>query len=195
MATTGADLGGAATNNTVATMTFAATKDNVLVLNDTTATSGAVTTKNAEAYIAVGTFGFDADIPVGATITQVNIVARGTASSGAAAHTATPYISSTAGDAINCNNTTLTTVTSNAVNRPGGGAWTRADLLNGTFTVRLRSLHPNNTTSRTYQWAYVTVEVVYTTTSIKTVGGLAIGSVKTIGGLAIASVKNIGGLV
>ncbi|MBL0320488.1 MAG: LamG domain-containing protein [Alphaproteobacteria bacterium] len=33
-----------------------------------------------------------------------------------------------------------------------------------------------------------------TTTAIKTLGGLAIGSVKTVGGLAIASVKTIGGL-
>lgn len=191
MLTTSYTLGTGATNNTVLTMAFG-TPTNVLTENDTTSSSGAVTTKNAEAYIAVSSFGFDSLIPSGSVILQVNLRARGTASSGASAHTATPYISSTAGSAVDCNNTSLTTVTSNAITRPGGGTWTRADLLDSTFTVRLRSLHPNNTTSRTYQWAWVEVQVLYT--SVKGVAGLGSASVKTTAGLAIASVKSSAGL-
>lgn len=38
------------------------------------------------------------------------------------------------------------------------------------------------------------MDITYTTTSIKTVNGLAVGSVKTYNGLAIASVKTINGL-
>lgn len=162
MPTTGLKLGGAAANTTVLTMTFSST-GNVLINDDTTSTSGAVTTKNAEAYITVSNFGFNSLIPVGANISHVNISCRATCSSGATNHEATPYISSTAGTAVNVSNTSLTTVTSNSITRPGGGRWTRADLLDGTFTVRLRSVQPNNTTSRTYQFAWVKVEVVYTT--------------------------------
>lgn len=161
MATTTFKLGGAAANTTVLTMAFT-NVNNTLIEDDTVASSGAVTTKNAEAYIAISSFGFDALIPAGSVITQVNLKARATATTGALNHEATPYISAVAGTPLSANNVALTTVTSNAITRPGGGTWTRADLLNAVFTVRLRSLQPNNTTSRTYQWAWVEVEVVYT---------------------------------
>ncbi len=162
MATIAYKLGGSATNNTVLTMTFTNT-GNVLIEDDTVSSSGAVTTKNAEAYIEVGGFGFNSLLPNNAIISQVDLTARGTATSGATNHEATPYIATTAGSALSANNTTLTTVESLAITRPGGGAWMRNDLLDGTFTVRLRSLQPNNTTSRTYQWAWVEVRIVYTT--------------------------------
>ncbi len=161
MASTGLKLGGAAANTTVATMAFSST-GNVLINDDTTSTSGAVITKNAEAYITVSNFGFDSAIPVGANISQVNVSVRATCTTGATNHEAIPIITATQGTAIADNNTSLTTVTSNAIARPGGGRWTRADLLDATFTVRLHSLQPNNTTSRTYQFAWVKVEVIYT---------------------------------
>ncbi len=162
MATTGLKLGTGAANTTVLTMAFGTT-GNVLINDDTTSSSGAVTAKNAEAYITVSNFGFNSAIPVGANISQVNVSVRATCTTGATSHEAIPVITATLGTVIPDNNTSLTTVTSSNITRPGGGRWTRADLLDGTFTVRLHSLQPNNTTSRTYQFAWVKVEVVYTT--------------------------------
>ena len=55
-----------------------------------------------------------------------------------------------------------TIATYSNVTRPGGGTWTRADLLDGTFTVRLRARSGNNATSVTYSWDYAKVTVDYT---------------------------------
>lgn len=161
MATTNFALGGAAANTTVAAGMTYGSLSNALAENDSTATTGAVTTKNAEAFIEVSNFGFDSLIPASALISSVNFRHRGTATTGASVHEAFLRVSGTNGAASSNNNTSLTTVTVTGATRPGGGNWTRADLLNGTLVARLRSVQPNNTTSRTYQWAWVEIEVIY----------------------------------
>lgn len=159
--TTAWEFAGSATNVTVSVMTFTSTA-NTLDEDDDTATSGAVTSKNAEAYVRLENFGFDSVIPTGAIIDSVNARARGSASTGGSAHQLIPYLSTTAGTAVNLTiDGTLNTATGTAIGRPGGGTWARADLLDGTLIMRLRSLQPNNTTSRTYQWAYGEFQVVY----------------------------------
>lgn len=157
---TGLKVGGAAANTTVLTMAFTSLT-NALVESDTLATSGAVTTKNAEAFITVSNFGFNSLIPYGAIIDKVGLRHRGTATTGAAAHEASLLIGATQGAVSSANNVALTTVFVENYARPGGGKWTRADLLNASLTARLRSLHPNNTTSRTYDWAWVEVLVTF----------------------------------
>lgn len=181
MATTGFTLGTSAAQvlNTSMTYTGGVGLANILVEDDTVITTAGITTKNAEAIVEVSNFGFDALIPAGSTITQVNFRHRGQRSNGAAAHECFLRRSGTDGTASANANTALTTVTVNAATRPGGGSWDRSDLLDGTLTVRVHSLQPNNTTSRTYQWAWVEVEVVYTAPTPPTVTTQAVSSIAT----------------
>jgi len=154
-------LATAASNVTVvAGLTFA-NPGNTLVEDDTVA-SGTTTTKNAEAYVLLENFGFGLLIPSTATINQVNLRHRGARTAGASDHSAYIYRAGTAGAASANANTALTTVTANSYARPGGGTWVPDDFSDANFKVRLRSLQPNNTTSRTYQWAWGEVQVVFT---------------------------------
>ncbi len=57
---------------------------------------------------------------------------------------------------------TTDTQRSYTVNRPGGGSWTRNDLLNGTLTVRLRARSGNDADPFTVYWDYARVLVDYT---------------------------------
>jgi hypothetical protein len=175
MATTGYRLAGA--NANIGTTNFA-NLANSLAENDSVS-SFTTTTKNATGTIEFSNFGFGALIPAGATIDQVNLKFRGSVTTGASAHGVLLRVSTTDGSEISLGtfSGSLVTVESTSYARPGGGSWTRDDLLNGTLVARARSLQPNNTTSRIYSWAWVEVEVVYTagTAHTKTVtsdGGL-----------------------
>ena len=133
---------------------------NVLAENDSVATF-TTTTKNDDRLWRGHTFNFDSLVPANASIDAVNFRHRGLRSTGGTLE-AWVRRSTTDGTASGNANTSLTTVTVAPVARPGGGSWTRADLLNGTLEVRGRGLQPNNTTSRTYSFAWIEVEVVYT---------------------------------
>lgn len=56
---------------------------------------------------------------------------------------------------------TTDTARSYSMARPGGGTWTRADLLDGTLTIKLRARSGNNATSVVYSWDYARVLVDY----------------------------------
>jgi hypothetical protein len=156
MATTGFVLPTAAANVT-GTWT---NPTNILVEDDTVATF-TTTTKNDDRVLRGHTFNFDSLVPANAVVDQVNWRHRGLRTTGGTLN-AWLRISTTDGTASDNPNTSLTTVTVSAAAKPGGGSWTRADLLNAVFEVRGRGLQPNNTTSRTYSFAYIEVEVVYT---------------------------------
>ena len=147
---------------------------NALAENDSTA-SGTTTSKNATATLEFSNFGFDSAVPSGATIDQVNLKIRGSATSGASVQACLLRISTTDGSetSIGTFNASLQTAETLNYTRPGGGSWTRDDLLNGTLVARARSLQPNNTTSRTYAWAWVEVEVVYSTATNVSVTALS----------------------
>jgi hypothetical protein len=122
---------------------------NALAENDSVA-SGSTTAKNATATIEFTNFGFDALIPSDATVDQVNLRIRGSATSGASVQACLLRRSTTDGTELSIGtfNASLQTANSTAYARPGGGSWARADLLDGTLAARARSLQPNNTTSR-----------------------------------------------
>lgn len=133
----------------------------ILVKNDSVAYF-TTTTKNDTRTIEAKTFDFNSAIPSIATITQVDFSIRENSSTGGK-NNATLYVSGVAGTSHDVNNTSLTTTDFGNEARPGGGGWTRNDLLNGTFTIRLTGIQPNNTTSRTYSFAWVTATAYYTT--------------------------------
>jgi hypothetical protein len=111
-------------------------------------------------------FGFDGAIPVGATINSVTLeVEHRVSTNGGIAHLeAAVAIDTTVGtfQTDSTEPTTLTAASYSSLARPGGGSWTRADLLDGTFTVRLRARSGNSATSVTYEWDYARVVVDYT---------------------------------
>jgi hypothetical protein len=134
--------------------------------SDSAVASVTIAAKNTTVDRQQGNFGFDAQIPVGSTINSVQIEVRHRVSStsGIAFLENLAQISGTAG-AVNSESgepTTLTPATYSAYARPGGGSWTRADLLDGTFTTRIRARSGNNATSVTYEWDYLRVTVDYT---------------------------------
>lgn len=111
-------------------------------------------------------FGFDSSIPSGATINSVALEVQHKVSTtgGIANLECTVAISGTPGtyNTDSAEPTTDTIRTYSSLARPGGGSWTRNDLLDGTFTVLLRARSGNNATSVVYSWDYATVSVDYT---------------------------------
>jgi hypothetical protein len=133
-----------------------------LNLDDGTNASFTTTTKNDVRSLTVGTFGFDGAIPSGSTINSVAIEVQEQLTSGGTLRSVIIVggVDGTLND--NTTDTALTVRTYSALTRPGGGSWTRADLLDGTLTARFEGRQPNNTTSRTYQADYLKVIVDYT---------------------------------
>lgn len=145
-----------------------------------------------------GGYGFDSVLPVGAVINSVLVEVRHrvTTVAGNSLLENLVAVSGTLGAAnSDSDKPTTLTVRSYAVTRPGGGSWTRADLLDGVFTTRLRArrgpelvdvrvtevddtrvtevddtrvLEESDTTETPvgFEWDYVRVLVDYTDTSL-----------------------------
>jgi hypothetical protein len=131
--------------------------------DDGTNASFTTTTKNDVRSLTVGAFGFDAAIPAGATINTVAIEIQEQVTSGGTLRTVIRVSGVDGANNDNTTDTSLTVRTFSALTRPGGGSWTRADLLDGVLTARFEGRQPNNTTSRTYQADYLKVIVDYST--------------------------------
>lgn len=56
---------------------------------------------------------------------------------------------------------TVLTLRSYGYSRPGGGAWSRADLLDANFKTRIRARNGNNATSVNFEWDFIRVIVDY----------------------------------
>jgi hypothetical protein len=134
--------------------------------DDGATASVTIAVKNTTVDREQGNYGFDTSIPAGATITsvQIEVEHRVTVTGGIAFLENLGRIGTTDG-AVNSDSlepTVLTARTYASYARPGGGSWTRADLLDGTFKTRIRARSGNNATSVTYHWDYIRVTVVYT---------------------------------
>lgn len=120
------------------------------------------------------TFGFDSSLPVDATINTVTINARWKVSttSSVANLGVAPKVSTNTGtkQQVTSEPTVDTLSTFSSVARPGGGSWTRADLLNAVFSVRLYADQGNSSTSVTYSFGYIEVVVDYNTLPVEVLG-------------------------
>lgn len=113
----------------------------------------------------LGNFGFDGVLPATATISSVVLeVQHKVSTTASVAHLECAVSLGGAVGTYNTDSTepTTDTIRSYTLTRPLGGAWTRADLLDGTFTVLLRARSGNSNTSATYSWDYARVTVTYT---------------------------------
>jgi hypothetical protein len=142
--------------------------------------SNATTTiaaKNTSSQRRQGTYNFDADLPANATIDSVDLEMQGNVSTtGGIAFLGYGIRVSTTDGAISEDNgepTSPTIYTSTDIARPGGGSWSRADLLNGTLFTYVQGRSGNNATSVIYSFDYIKVTVNYSLPSTFDALGLA----------------------
>jgi len=153
------------------------------------------TTKNSQDDREQAGYDFDSVIPAGATINSVAIEVehrvQGTGNVCFLENLA--YVGGVAG-AVNSDNLEPTTLTARvyaAYARPGGGSWTRDDLLDANFKTRVRGRNGNNATSNTWEWDYIRVVVDYSASSIVEADGASSGAA-TVAAIAAAIWLGVG---
>jgi hypothetical protein len=134
--------------------------------DDGAVASVTIAAKNTTVDRQQGNYGFDGEIPAGSTINSVAIeVEHQVSGTGGIANLENLAEVSGVAGAVNSDTlepTTLTARSYGSYARPGGGSWTRDDLLDGTLTTRTRARSGNNATSITYSWDYIRVVVDFT---------------------------------
>jgi hypothetical protein len=176
MPSTGFTNGTTQTNDTLASTTWS-NQANILDQDDDEVTE-AITAKNTPGsgsttlgWLKVGTFGFDSAIPSGSTISQVIIRVRSRVNSagGIANREMAWAISGTRGTNVHGSATEPLTLETVDTDVTGERAWTRADLLNGTFEVHVRGRNGNSPTDPSYRFAYVAVNVTHEVAAVAAV--------------------------
>lgn len=110
-------------------------------------------------------FGFDAAIPVGATIdlVEIRMEYRVNTTAGVARPSIQAFVAGGGVGTVQFASPLEPTVlTLNTIDITSARSWTRADLLNGTFEVRVRGDNGNSTTDPSYRWDYIAAQVSYT---------------------------------
>jgi hypothetical protein len=142
------------------------TNDVNVLTDDGAEATFSLTTKNVSGrWLRGQTFGFDTAVPAGATIDQVNIRMeyRVNSTGGIANPQCQAFVGGVAVGAVRTASPLEPTVlTLNTFNVTADRAWTRADLLNASFEMRIRGTNGNSTTDPSYRWDLMAVEVVYT---------------------------------
>ena len=127
------------------------------------------TVKNSQDDREQAGYDFDTAIPVGATINSVAIEVehrvQGTGNICFLENFASVGASDGAVNSDALEPTTLTARQYAAYARPGGGGWTRDDLLDANFKTTIRARNGNNATENTWEWDYIRVVVDYTEAS------------------------------
>ena len=141
--------------------------------NDTYATSAP--NKNNTGTVNLGTFGFEALIPANAVITGVTVTVEWKVSTAASIATlgAGATVNGTPVGTELVNSAEPTADTSQSFAIPG---LTRAQLLNGTFGVRVRATRGNNNTAFTASLDAVSVKVDYTSANVTAISVNAAGA-------------------
>jgi hypothetical protein len=163
------------TANTVEAGDGTWTNDTAILVDDGTEATFALAVKNTTGRWNVGqTFGFDSLIPVGATITSVEIRAewRVNSASGIANLDLQVFVSGGAVGAILNESTEPTTLTTATADRTADRSWTRDDLLNGTLELKVRGRNGNSATDPSYRVDHIAVQVGYSTGSTRTIAAL-----------------------
>lgn len=118
--------------------------------------------KNGALGQKYGTFGFDASIPSGATISAVKIIYEYKVSTTSSVATARTKAIIGGVDQANHDDTTEpTTDTVLTIDITADRTWNRNDLLDGTFEAVLEGRRGNSNTAVTFSFDYVKVEVTY----------------------------------
>lgn len=153
------------------------TDDVNILADDGSEATFSLAVKNTSGRWLVGqTFGFDSLIPAAATISQVTIRAEwrinATASTVQANLDLQAFVSGGAVGSVRTNSSEPTTLTTDDFNLGGDRAWVRADLLDGTFELKVRGRNGNDADDPSYRVDHIAVSVTYETSKKKTIGAL-----------------------
>jgi hypothetical protein len=170
MPATGFVIGTAQSVDTLTSTTWS-NAANILVDSDTEATEAIVakstpgTGSTTGGWIKVTTFGFDSLLPADATITKVELQIRWrmNSTSGIGNRDICWAISGTRDTNTHSLTTEPVVLETTLMDVTAERAWTRNDLLNATFGVHARGRNGNNATDPSYRFAWIKVQVTYTT--------------------------------
>jgi hypothetical protein len=140
------------------------TNNGNITTDDGTEATFSLTSKNTSGRWNRGqTFGFDSSIPVGSTITLVEIRSewRVNNAGGIANLEMQAFVSGTGVGSVRANSAEPTTLTTDTFDITADRSWVRADLLNGTFEIRIRGRNGNSTTDPSYRWDHVAARITY----------------------------------
>ena len=158
------------TANTVEAGSGTWTSGSNILADDGTEATFSLTSKNTSgAWNSGQTFGFDALIPANATVTQVQIRAewRVNNAGGIANLELQSFVSTVAVGTVRANAAEPTTLTIDTFDITADRTWARADLLNGTFELKVRGRNGNSTTDPSYRVDHIAANVTYTVPSVE----------------------------
>lgn len=141
------------------------TNDANISADDGAEATFALAVKNTSGRWNAGqTFGLDAIIPAGSTINQVEIRAewRVNSTGGIANLELQAFVGGVAVGTVLANAAEPTTLTTDTDDITADRAWTRDDLLDGTFELKVRGRNGNSTTDPSYRVDHIAVQVDYT---------------------------------
>ena len=153
------------TANTVEAGSGTWTNDTNILADDGTEATLSIAAKNTTGRWNAGqTFNVDSAIPAGSTITKVEIRAewRVNSAGGIANLELQSFVSGGAVGSVRANAAEPTTLTTDTFDITADRSWTRADLLNGTFELKVRGRNGNNATDPSYRFDHIAVQVEYT---------------------------------
>lgn len=159
LADTNSELGGAV-SEIVGTWT---TETAILSNTDSSAVANiTIGTKSEVDILEVQNFGFDGVITAGAVIDTVTVYVNWGVSTTKSVATLNIYARVVSTNLTTHSNTAEpTSLTEDTYDITAERSWTRADLLDGTFFIRVEAAQGNSATSCTYNYDYVLVEVVW----------------------------------
>jgi hypothetical protein len=163
------------TSNTVEAGDGTWTNDTNILVDDGTEATLSIAAKNTTGRWNVGqNFGFDALIPVGATITSVEIRAewRVNSTAGIANLDLQSFVGGVAVGILFSNSAEPTTLTTSTDDVTADRSWTRDDLLDGTFELKVRGRNGNSATDPSYRFDHIAAQVGYSTGSTRTIAAL-----------------------
>jgi hypothetical protein len=153
------------TANTVEAGSGTWTSDTAIRIDDGTEATFSLTSKNTDGRWNSGeTFNFDGAIGSTATIDLVEIRAewRVNNAGGIAILELQAFVGGVAVGAVRANSAEPTTLTTNTFDITADRAWTRADLVNASFTLKVRGRNGNSTTDPSYRVDHIAAQVTYT---------------------------------
>ncbi|HZL93741.1 MAG TPA: hypothetical protein VFB99_08855 [Vicinamibacterales bacterium] len=165
------------TANTVEAGDGTWTNDTEILTDDGTEATLSVAVKNTTGRWNAGqTFNFDSAIPAGATITKVEIRAdwriASTASTVIAILELQAFVSAGAVGSVSANSSEPTTLTTDTFDITADRSWTRADLLNGTFELKVRGRNGNDADDPSYRVDHIAAQIEYSTSKKRTIAAL-----------------------
>lgn len=139
-------------------------QDNIKIDDGTEATFSLAVKNTSGRWVSGTAFGFDALIPSGATITQVEIQMdyRVNSTGGIANPEMQSFVGGAGVGAVRAGSPLEpTTLTLNTFDITADRAWVRDDLLDANLALKIRGRNGNNATDPSYRWDYIAVQVNY----------------------------------